>query len=68
MATAHSFRIMIRKGSQSLDRLGSTSQLYLKQVFHLGQIVSLLRALVPFCKWEELERSRGVTARNGWVR
>lgn len=68
MATVCPFRVMVRKGSQSFDRSGLIFQLHLEQVFHLGQVVSPLRALVPVYKWEEPERSRGVTAWNGGVR
>ena len=48
VATAHPFRMRVRKGSQSIHRAASVSQLRLEQVFCLGQIMSPLRALLPF--------------------
>ena len=48
MATAHPFRMRVGKGSQSIHRAASVSQLHLEQVFCLGQITSPLRALLPF--------------------
>ena len=48
VATAHPFRMRVRKGSRSIHRAASVSQLHLEQVFCLGQITSPLRALLPF--------------------